>query len=140
MLRPLRFAVGFVVLAAAGCGSGGPQLAVVTGRVTFDGQPLPGGLLRLKATNPASPVQETNVRLKPDGTFIVPDAPTGPVTVSIDTEVIRTDLQVAAMNPAAPPLAVKYVAIPKRYAAFATSDLGFEVSPGPQVRDFELKP
>ena len=51
-LRPTHlcvFACGIVaVVFATGCGSGGPQRYHLEGKVTFDGQPVPNGLIRFE--------------------------------------------------------------------------------------------
>jgi hypothetical protein len=49
----LRFLVPTVLLAAAcvlasGCGGGGPELTRVSGKVTFNGAPVPGGTVYIK--------------------------------------------------------------------------------------------
>lgn len=139
-MRYLFPAVGLLVL-LTGCGGENlknpPQL---TGRVLFQGQPLPGGEIRLRAKDPDSIVQETTAAIRLDGTYLVADAPCGPVDVLVNTEIARALAEMAKSNPHAGLTPVEYVPIPKKYWDYQTSGLGFEIKPGKQSHDFDLTP
>jgi hypothetical protein len=62
----------------AGCGN----TTTVKGQVLLDGQPLPGGILSFvpAAGNPGNLMTAT---IQEDGSFVMTDAPIGPVAVSI---------------------------------------------------------
>lgn len=69
-----------------GCGPP-PTSGVVRGTVSIGGQPLPGGVIGFHAMHDAS--RWSAGQIAPDGTYLVPDAPLGPCTVSIDTSLLK---------------------------------------------------
>lgn len=121
--RQLLF--GFTALLLAGCGSSGPAVAPVTGRVTLDSRPLELVDIVFQPTNGDSP---STSRTDSDGHYElmykrgVMGARTGEHTVRIG---FTSNL---AKNPPA---------IPAKYNT--ESDLRREVKSGPNQFDFELK-
>jgi hypothetical protein len=103
------------------------------GTVTLDGKPLPGGSILLVSAN--DPVFRVSVRIKPDGTFSVEDAPVGPVIVSVETESLRD------FGTPDNPIPKDYVPIPAKYADVKTSGLTATVARGEDAPPlvFELK-
>jgi hypothetical protein len=101
-----------------GCDSG-PELrpgwAVVSGTVTFKGQPLPGGSVILCTDE--QPAVMRGGAIREDGTFKL-DAPIGPAKIAIHTIDMKT------VKPE------RYVEIPKKYATIEQSGLTYEVKPG----------
>jgi hypothetical protein len=118
-------AVALLMMATAGCGSSGPQVAPVHGRVTLDGQPLanaditfqPEGAQRasIGRTNNEGRY-ELAYKLGQTGAIVGKHT----VNVEVSEELVR--------NP--PP-------IPERYAS--KSELHPEVKPGDNEINFELK-
>jgi len=159
--------IGFALCLTALAGCGGPATGKVSGRVTYKGQPLPGGLVMFR---PADPRQNLiTVELDKDGQYSAV-LPGGEMTVSIDNRDleprpafgsgvpagvpiapdIRAKLGKAAL-PAPPPdkpvesadlpppqPSGRYVPIPVKYYAVETSGLKFTVKGGDQTQDFEL--
>ena len=102
--------------ACAGCGhsSQGPKdRAVVSGVVTFDGQPLPAGVLNFQSTE--RPVG-TTVMIQAGGTYRTDRAPLGENVVTIET----ASLQFGGA----------FVRIPDKYADTRKSGLVVQVEPG----------
>ena len=116
-----------MVLLAAGCGrskgadaGGGP--AEVSGRVWFNGQPLPGGMVRFMATGDES---SASVLINPDGTYRLRNVPVGKVKICVDTSPLRR-LQATPIH------------VPEKYWSFKKTDLTYKVRPGPQTYDIRI--
>jgi hypothetical protein len=89
-----RVAAVTVFVLAAGCGPGTGQ---VSGKVTYQGKPVPGGRITFR---PADPKQNTvSAELDADGSFPAITLPTGEVTVSIDNREFEPQ---PAMGPSVP--------------------------------------
>jgi hypothetical protein len=154
----LRLAAGTGLLLAlvllAGCGPGKGE---VSGKVTYKGAPLPGGLLTFRHAD--SRHNSVAVELAEDGSFKVV-LPAGEVTASVDNtglapvpELAPPSLTVPlspeakkALGSTAQPKASggatkrsnRYVEIPARYQDAETSGLTFTVKGGSQTQDFAL--
>jgi len=121
-------------LAAAGCG-GGRNVAPVSGKVTYAGEPLANGTVAFVGEDGRT----DSSPLKEDGSYLIAKAPIGPVKIGVQTfppspMVIRPD---------APPSAatkpnLKYVRLPPRYNDPNKSGLTYTVQPGPQTHDIPL--
>jgi hypothetical protein len=129
-LRFLACAGACLTLAAlTGCG-GDSSKATISGKVTYRGAPLTGGILTLyPASGTAYPVP-----LNADGTFKVSGAPVGTMGVGIATE-----LDPAIPAGSLPSIPVKPVAIPPKYKDPKTSGLTWEIKGGRNApKDFDL--
>jgi hypothetical protein len=106
------------------------------GTVTLDGKPLPGGTITFRSVKDT--MFRATVVIQPDGTFLVADAPEGPVTVAIETESV-----LALAPPLGPndPKPKAYVPIPAKYADEKTSGLSATVARGEDAPplSFDLK-
>jgi hypothetical protein len=153
--------VGLILLpVVAGCGAG---QAKVTGRVLYDGKPLPGGRVTFMPDGAANPV---TVNLDEQGNYEAV-LPTGEIRVSVDNRALEPRPALPSGIPpglpggAAAKLAEarrqnpqkatgiidpgmqgripgKYVAIPKKYYDFTQSGIKFTVNRGDQSHDIEL--
>ena len=116
------------LLLVAGCGGPG----TVTGKVTFKGGPLPGGLVTVvDAADNRYPGQ-----IQKDGSYIVANVPTGPAKVVVGTtaktgSIMHPDDRKEPFGP--------YVQIPKRYAQPEKSGLALQVKNGTQELNIDLK-
>jgi hypothetical protein len=125
------------VLSAAGCG--GPGVGTVSGKVTFQGVPLPTGRITFipETGSPAVGVIE-------DGKYSVPKVPPGPAKITVETSPPGPKIIVPGEPPPPPesPTAKDqaYVAIPARYARPDQTDLSYTVQSGSQPNDIDLKP
>lgn len=117
-----------VAMTIAGCSqapAGPKDRGVVTGVVTFDGQPLPGGVLNFQSTE--RPVGAM-IMIKSGGTYATDRAPLGENVVTVETASLQFG------NAAA------FVRIPLKYSDPKTSGFVVDVKPGMNEHvDFVLK-
>lgn len=135
------------VVAVVGCG--GPATTDLTGRVTFNGKPVGAGTIVFTS---ADGVRQGSAALLDDGTFRMPDAPIGEVTVHVQTKQFRTlpkrdpqgtqgakgaESSVArGLDPDL--MGNSYTPIPDRYERPDTSGLKLTVAPGSPRLEIEL--
>lgn len=115
-----------LLIAVIGCGKqaqGPKDRASVSGTVTFNGQPLPGGVMIFHSME-RSDVTPISIY---GGAYSTDRAPIGKNTVTVDTSSIPFG------NPAA------YVPIPAKYAEPQSSGLTTEIKSGDNEANFELK-
>jgi hemoglobin len=110
----------------------------VSGKVTFKGQPLPGGTVSFVAADGkiySSPIAA-------DGTYNVTDVKVGEYKVAIETESAKPKDKPNPPEEKKPDDkgAAAFVAIPKKYAKPETTDLVATVMKGKQTKDFDLSP
>ena len=120
----------------------------VEGSVTFNGKPLPAGLVTFTSEDD---IWAANGYLKGDGTYAMPHVPAGPVRVAIQTdefkgmmdEKVAADLRKRGLPAPEYDEKVKgfrYVKIPEKYGSRASSELKFEVKKDQMNRiDIDLK-
>jgi hypothetical protein len=103
-----------------------PGWAIVSGAVTYQGKPLPGGEVMWCTTKDGTSIVRGGA-IREDGTFML-DTPTGPAKVAIHV----ADLKKAQSN--------RYVEIPAKYTTVEQSGLTYEAKEGDNtdVR-FDLK-
>jgi hypothetical protein len=116
-------------LALTGCERGRGD---VSGTVTLDGKPLPGGMVTFVADNG----QAEAARIGEDGKYTVTNIPVGLARVTVVTQ---PPVRMYENGKAFEPLG-KYVPIPERYRDPETSGLTFDVKRGPQDFDLPLQP
>jgi len=137
----------------AGCGGGkSTTSAQVSGKVTYKGQPVKGGDLAFHSKDQGV----SRTFLKEDGTYVLPNAPTGPMKVTVDTEFLNQSAQKAAypgmqgkgpmMDPSkmaggapAKSSTGEYVKIPAKYSNPDTTTLTVTLEPGKNTKDFPLE-
>lgn len=137
MIRSVRpAAVGLLVAfltAATGCGSEG--VGEAKGTVTYNGKPLPAGLVVF--TNEAD-TRMASAYLKPDGTYHATQVPAGAVRVTVKTDEFKNQIDertVKALQKKGVPIVMpdpgdkgtKYVPIPAKYGDRNQSGLKYEV-------------
>jgi hypothetical protein len=149
----------FLLPILAGCS---PRTGHVTGKVTYNGNPVPAGWIQFRPADPAQ--NSVTVELKEDGSFEV-DLPAGEVTVTIDNR--EWEPRAAGAIPSIPagiPLSPearaqvaasaaaakkenegkaggrsgKYVRLPEKYLDTASSPLKFTVKGGDQTENLTL--
>lgn len=112
----------------AGCGSGGPPTGSVSGKVTFNGQPLTAGIVTFVNEEAGT---GASGQLDPSGSYRI--------------ESIRTGEYNVAVHQAPPPpdetgqrAELPKLNIPEKYLTPETSGLTATVNEGGNVRDFSL--
>jgi hypothetical protein len=132
-------ATGTVLTLLSGCG--GPYTGTVSGKVLYNGTPLPGGQVTFLHPDGRS----GQAQIQEDGSYTVPVAPGGEVKCTVETLKpipglpARTAAKIGA-KPSEPVFpAGKYVPIPKKYARPETTDLGYTIHRGSQEINIELK-
>jgi hypothetical protein len=79
-----KFVVFGIALIACGCkpngGLGGKDVGTVSGKVTYNGQPVAGRITFHTASG--SPI---SAMIKPDGNYVAPSIPVGEAKITIDT-------------------------------------------------------
>jgi hypothetical protein len=144
----LAIAVCLALVGLSGCGRG---RASVTGKVTFNNQPLTAGTISFVA----SPNFMGTGTINPDGTYTVADAPVGDVIVTVQTPPAPLGPVDKMMKPppgvkgmpedmkpegARAPTPVKIVPAPTKYNSTETSPLHFTVEKGTQTYNIPLTP
>ncbi len=131
-----------VLVLLAGCGGSGVSQAEVSGRVTYRGRPLPGGVVTFISARGLS----GTAAVGSDGSYQVL-APVGDLKVSVDNRMLRkpggrpAGYRVGGRpeGEALRPLTGTYVPLPEKYAAAETSGLSCHVSRGAQTFDIRLE-
>ena len=135
--RTLAAMALLAVAVLAGCGRG-EVLGRITGKVTFQGQPVSEGVILFR--NKQKAIYMT-ADLKPDGTYVVRRA-SGEGLPPGDYEVmIQPPLEDAPMGPALEPPKIKpYPNIPQKYRSYESSGLSVTVHEGENPFDVDMKP
>jgi hypothetical protein len=112
----------WLALLAGGCG--GEAVGVISGKVTFEGQPLPEGIVSFVTAK--GPVVTGRIHA---GEYEVKGVPVGPAKITVRL----------ILDPFAPPSAKAPVKeIPLRYRSADDSGLTYTVVSGPQTYDLKL--
>jgi hypothetical protein len=147
------FGLVLILPLVAGCGAGEGK---VSGRVLFEGAPLPAGRVTFRPAD--SRVNSVSVELDEQGNYQAV-LPAGEVKVSVDNSEWepQPSLGPGPLPPGLPPEVKKaiagsakpkegggrgskrYVKIPERYHQLETSELQFTVVRGEMKKDLELK-
>lgn len=131
----LQWIVAAAVLFVGGCtGDGAAARYTVTGKVTYQGQPVEEGMIQFE--NPDAG-QSNSSPLGPGGAYAL-DVPAGPYKVTVMPPKIM-----AKGTADSPPDEIddpNVKNIPKKYRRVETSGLAAQVEKGQTTFDFELKP
>ena len=141
---PAAAAVAAILLLAAGCGQASKGSSV-SGKITYKGQPLTGGIIKLYSDAAPAPAtrgadNSFHITIKPDGTFGASNVPEGMAKVAIESQPAPS--KPAGFDPKTGiPLApgtADFVRIPQKYTDPNTSGLTWDVKPGSEKKDFDL--
>jgi hypothetical protein len=146
--------VGCLLAIAAGCGP--PERAVVKGKVSYGGEPLPAGTVMFWGADNAS----ATAMIEKDGSYVINDAPLGDVKITVTTpkfppghlEMMKRMKSGPAVaesvdpNDASKKISImgnipdKIVDVPPKYTAVETSGLTYTVKSGEQTHDIPITP
>jgi len=155
-LKHGRFVLLFLLLLVTGCSGTHPR-AKVKGWVKFDGKLLPYGKVTFMSKDGVNGTGDIDV----DGTYEVPDAPIGDVTILVTTppsakggpggehDLAKPPGNMGPMRPPGSPDpkgtaadfdTSKIVSIPLRYGSLDSSDQKYTVVRGEQTKNIILSP
>lgn len=129
-----------VLGATPGCTGGSGDLAVVKGKITFNGKPVPNGTINFLPADGSKP--SATGEIQPDGsyslqTFLGSRASPGAVIGKHQVVVVAMQDMASRMpedrSPLPPPI------VPTKYTSPATSDLEAQVENKENTIDFDLK-
>jgi hypothetical protein len=131
----------FVGFSLFSLGCGGPFSGSVSGKVTYNGKPLPGGYVTFVHADGRT----KQVQIQTDGSYSIPDAPGGDVKVAVKTV---PPIPAMPRNPFSQPgeksepiyPAGPYVPIPVKYADEKNSGLSTKINRGGNTYDIDLQP
>ena len=133
------FFLPLALILLAGCSSSPEKTYPVQGVVRLDGKPLDGGSVLFESIEPGSSGRRYTARGTIDGqgnyrlsTFGRYDG----AVAGRHRVVVLPDLSQMTDNPHAPPLPIT---VPVKYSALETTDLEYEVEPGDNRIDIELR-
>jgi hypothetical protein len=137
--RRLRWGGAALIIAATGCAD---PLAHVSGSVSLDGQPLPGGRVTFLCDGKGRPVVSSPISAS--GRYEIPNLPVGQAKVAVQTFKPRPKPEPVLHPVTGEPVGDGsedtggYVPIPGRYAAPQSSGLEYTLRPGEQTFDIVL--
>lgn len=117
----------------------------ISGKVTYQGKPLPSGRISLFCEGGEKPVLSRSIS---DGVYSISDVPVGKAQVTVITFQTRYDPipgEPEVKSPPPPDVVTApppgpYVPIPARYRMADTSGLSVTIVGGRQTQDWELTP
>ncbi len=126
-------------LLASGCGSSGPEMAAVSGKVTYQGKPLEKGTISFVPVDPDKAA--AHGVLGPGGAYELQTREPGDGAEVGDYRVAITDIDPESLNTELPgePVKLPKSAIPKKYQDANTSGLTAKVESGRNTKDFNLE-
>jgi len=128
IVRSLPVLVLLLLLVLAGCSSSKSGTREVSGKVTYKGEPLPGGTITFQSANDKDKVGRTGIN--EDGSYKLGNAPEG-------------DVKIFFIGPSRPSDTTKGKAPPvtleAKYLKPETSGVSYTVKEGTQTYDIDLK-
>ena len=125
-------------LIVSACGPAGPEMAAVSGKVSYNGKPLTKGNVSFVATDPERPPASSPIG--PDGSYSLQTADGRRGAQLGEYKVAITDIDPDAPNQDIPGMPIKNKSdIPKKFTDADKSELKATVKSGPNHQDFDLK-
>jgi hypothetical protein len=123
-----------LALAASGCGK---STGNVSGKVTYQGNPLPGGYVNFMNQGEQNITKTSEI--KADGSYSVSGLPVGTAKISVQGLSARRLADLPGQGGKDEKIQQKEVFVPPQYGNSETSGLTYEVKPGSQSHEIELK-
>lgn len=134
---PAMFSAALLLTILAGCG--GSQSGNVSGIVTFQGQPMPGGSIYFYSLAADGKVSDQKTaQIGGDGAYSIAKVPVGDVKITVQAPpgALEADL---TKKGGMPKRAASPVTLPTKYQNVEQTDLKYTVTPGNQKHDVVLK-
>ncbi len=132
--------LGFLVCLIAGCSGGGEGLAVVKGKVSYKGKPVPNGTVNFLPGDGNKP--SATGEIQPDGSYtlktFVSNRPSEGAVIGKHKVVIVAMVDMASRLPEER-IALPPPIVPIKYTSPATSDLTANVENKENTIDFDLQ-
>jgi hypothetical protein len=126
---------GLLALAVSGCGK---KMGTISGVVTYQGKPLPGGYVNFNILGPDGKVLDSkSTGIEDDGSYKIAGVSTGPAKITVQGPpgpIIQAKVAGGMPFRGKPP-----VLLPERYGSVEQTDLDYTVTAGPQTHNIELK-
>jgi hypothetical protein len=137
VVRSTIGAVALIAVTAVGCADK-PRAdrATVTGSVTYQNKPIGFGIVVF--VSKGNPQNQDNCAIKPDGTYLLTNAPVGPVKVMVQVNGAQ-DIQAYEARGEKAPADPLPRALGKKYAFYDTTPIELTVEPGEKKIDLEIK-
>ena len=148
----LRLALLVPTVALLGCSSNKLVPAKISGKLSYQGQPIKAGTLAFYTPDGVSYAGQISL----DGTYSASDLPEGELVVTVDTEHLSpahkaptgkdVERRMKMMQqqqqppPGSTPPEQPYIKLPEKYKSPKTSPLTVTLTRGRQVKDLDLVP
>lgn len=136
--RRLVLLLGFPIVCLAalpGCEGSSMKTAPVTGRITFNGKPVPQGVVLFV---PLSPGPTATGEIHTDGTYSLTTFRNGDGAVLGTHKVVVDAKEDFPPGPISPRSPTPFAVVPDKYLSHATTDLTADVQHGENSLDFNL--
>jgi hypothetical protein len=128
-----------VLLAAVATGCSENKTGNVSGIVTFQGKPMPGGYIFFtNVASEGSVIAQKSGGIGEDGAYSVAKVPIGDVKITLQEPAGALEANLPAKG-GMPRRAPPPVTLPPQYKSVEQTDLKYTVTPGDQKHDIELK-
>lgn len=124
--------LSLLALVSSGCGG---KTGSVSGKVLYEGKPLPGGYVNFMSEGATSVVKTSEI--KADGSYSVSGLPVGPAKITVQGLSQRRLADLPGQGGGK--TEQKEVFVPPQYGNSETSGLQYDVKSGSQPHDIELK-
>jgi hypothetical protein len=134
--RIALFVLAFSLVIPTVCGCG-KNTGNVSGKVSYQGKPLPGGYVNFMSEGEQSTFKTSQIN--EDGSYSVSGLSVGPAKISVQGLSARRLADLPGQGRKDEKIQQREVYVPPQYGNTDTSGLKYEVKPGSQSYDIELK-
>ncbi len=129
--------MGLLLAAASGCGGG--KTGNISGTVTFQGKPMPGGYVNFYSVGPDGKVlTQKSAPIDAQGNYSLAKVPVGDAKITVQAP--AGDIRDVKTEKGGMPVRQKQtLVLPQRYEMVEQTDLKYTVTPGNQTHEIVLK-
>jgi hypothetical protein len=134
--RPTLILAGLLAFTVGGCG--GKKVGTISGVVTYQDKPLPGGYVNFNVLGPDGKVLDSkSTDIEDNGSYKIAGVLTGPAKITVQGP--AGEITQAKTAGGMPFRGKPAVVLPPRYGSVEQTDLNYTVTAGPQTHNIELK-